>query len=360
MSTHKILVMGAGRIGVTVAVLLARTGDYTVFISDVANSYNLSELIGDSLQFISLDVRSPNEVIQFVKVNKIDGIVSCLPYNLTIEVAKIASFCGIDYFDPTEDVATTKLVCELANTTTNSFAPQCGLAPGFISIAANSLMKDFDDVENVKMRVGALTPNINNSLNYAFTWSIDGVINEYIKPCLAIENSELKLKPALSDLETLIVDNVHYEAFNTSGGVGSLVDSYLGKVKNMNYKTIRYPGHCSKMSFILNDLKLRDNPELVKEILTQVVPYTDDDKVVLSVAVQGKKNGKFCEMTYTKNLLPQIVDGNTYTAIQMATATGICTVIDIVIHEKQLSGLVKQEQIALESFLSNRFGCYYK
>jgi saccharopine dehydrogenase-like NADP-dependent oxidoreductase len=358
MGKHKVLVMGAGKIGTTVAVMLSRTSDYIVFIADI-NQPTLPIINNNSLQFKKLSIKEPNEIISFIKANQINGIVSCLPFNLTIEVAKIASHCGIDYFDPTEDVATTETVYELAKTGKNSFAPQCGLAPGFISIAANSLMQEFDDIDYVKMRVGALTPNINNSLNYAFTWSIDGVINEYIRPCIVIENGERKLKSALSDLETVIVDNFCYEAFNTSGGVGSLVDSVLGKVKNMDYKTMRYTGHCDKMSFVFNDLKLRDDPALAKKILTNVIPYTDHDKVVINVAVQGNVNAQFIEKTYTKTLLPKTVDGNLYTAIQMTTATSICTVIDLVMHEKKLSGLIKQEQISLKDFLANRFGCYY-
>lgn len=359
MSQHKILIMGAGKIGTTVAGLLARTGDYISYIGDVKLPHALPHVHSNPVQFKQLDVKNPITIIDFIKTNQIQGIVSCLPFNLTLEVAKIASSAGIHYFDPTEDVVTTNAVYELAKTSKGSFAPQCGLAPGFISIAANSLMSGFQEIDHVKMRVGALTQNTSNSLNYAFTWSVDGVVNEYIHPCVVIEDGQRKLKPALADLETIIVDNFHYEAFNTSGGVGSLVDSYVGKVKNMDYKTMRYPGHCTKMAFILNDLKLKDRPELIKEILAKVIPHTEDDKVVVCVAVQGDKNGTFTEKTYTNTLYPVTVDGNIYTAIQMTTATGICTVIDFVMHDKRLSGLVKQEQISLQDFLSNRFGAYY-
>jgi len=220
-------------------------------------------------------------------------------------------------------------------------------------------MNGFEDIDYVKMRAGALTQNTSNSLSYAFTWSVDGVVNEYIHPCMVIENGERKFKPALGDLETIVVNNYHYEAFHTSGGVGSLVDSFMGKVKNMDYKTMRYPGHCNKMSFILKDLKLGESPALAKQILSKVIPHAEDDKVVVYVSVQGNKNGVFSEKTYTNTLYPVTVDDNTYTAIQMTTAAGICTVVDLVMHEKKLSGLVKQEQISLKDFLNNRFGSYY-
>lgn len=359
MSKHKILVMGAGKIGVTVASLLARTNDYVAYLSDILAPKKLPLIEGNPIQFVALDVSRAIEIKQFILNNQIEGVISCLPYNLTIEVAKIAAETGIHYFDPTEDIATTAKVTELAASSKGAFAPQCGLAPGFISIAANSLTNGFNEIEHIKMRVGALTPNLNNNFHYAFTWSIDGVINEYIHPCVVMTDGERKLVPALDGLEHLVVDNEHYEAFYTSGGVGSLVESYTGRVKNMDYKTMRYKGHCAQMKFILQDMNLRSNPELAKQILTKVIPHSDQDKVVVYVSVLGMKNGQLTEETYTNTCMPMQVDNSKFTAIQLTTATGICTVVDLVVHEKKLSGLIKQEQISLNQFLANRFGGYY-
>jgi saccharopine dehydrogenase-like NADP-dependent oxidoreductase len=360
MIKHNILIMGSGRIGITVATLLARTNDYNVILSDIQKPHKLIELYPNSIKFTTLDIKKPKNIINFIKQNNIESIVSCLPFYLTIKVAMIANQCNINYFDPTEDINTTNKVLALAKKNTATFAPQCGLAPGFISIAANALMNNFDKIENVKMRVGALTQNTSNSLNYSFTWSVDGVINEYIHPCSVIENGNKIEKPALGDLEEIIVDNYKYEAFHTSGGVGSLIDTYYGQVNNLDYKTMRYPGHCAKMSFILNDLKLRQNPKLAKEILENVIPHTEEDKVVIYVAIQGEQNGLFSEKTYSNTLYPIEIDGNKFSAIQMTTATAICTIIDLVVTEKKLSGIVKQEQVNINEFLSNRFGSYYK
>ena len=163
----------------------------------------------------------------------------------------------------------------------------------------------------------------------------------------------------MGGLENIIIENEHYEAFHTSGGVGSLVDSYYGKVRNMDYKTMRYPGHCDKMAFLLKDLRLREDPELIKKILSRVIPHAEQDKVVVYVSVQGYKDSRLSEVSYTNTLYPLNVDGNNFTAIQMTTAAGICTVVDMVVHEKKLSGLIKQEQITLAEFLANRFGSYY-
>ncbi len=360
MSKHKMLIMGAGKIGITVASLLARTNDYEAYLSDIRRPNGIPEIPLNPVQFIALDINNADEIIKFIEDNAIEGIISCLPFHLTIEVAKIAAKTGIHYFDPTEDVATTSMVYELAKTSKGAFAPQCGLAPGFISIAANSLTEGFAEIDHIKMRVGALTPNVNNNFHYAFTWSIDGVINEYIHPCIVMQDGERKLVPALEGLEQLVVDNEHYEAFYTSGGVGSLVESYKGRAKNMDYKTIRYVGHCEKMKFILQDMNLREDPELAKKILTKVIPHVEQDKVVVYVSVVGKKNGMLSEITYTNTCYPLKVDKTTFTAIQMTTASGICTIVDMVVHEKKLTGLVKQEQVSLADFLANRFGSYYR
>jgi saccharopine dehydrogenase-like NADP-dependent oxidoreductase len=165
--------------------------------------------------------------------------------------------------------------------------------------------------------------------------------------------------PALSDLEPLVLDGIEYEAFHTSGGIGSLVDTYLGRIKNLDYKTIRYPGHCHKMTFLLQDLKLKNNPNLAKQILTNAIPYTRQDKVVIYVSVEGKKDGQLCEVNYTKVLYPLEISGYQYTAIQVATASSIYVIVDMVVHEKKISGLIRQEQISLDDFLANRFGQYY-
>ena len=109
----------------------------------------------------------------------------------------------------------------------------------------------------------------------------------------------------------------------------------------------------------MQDLQLRDDPALAKKILSKVIPYAEQDKVVIYVSVQGYKNGKLHEVNYTNTLFPVNYGGHTYSAIQMTTAAGICAVVDMVVHEKLFTGVVKQEQISLSNFLTNRFGVYY-
>ena len=171
---------------------------------------------------------------------------------------------GAHYLDLTEDVASTRAVKQLAAGARTAFIPQCGLAPGFITIVASDLASHFDELQDVRMRVGALPKFPSNALNYNLTWSTDGVINEYCEPCEAIVNGQLRETKPLEELEEFSLDGVLYEAFNTSGGLGTLCETLAGKVRNLNYRTIRYPGHAAIMKALLNDLRLRDRRELLK------------------------------------------------------------------------------------------------
>ena len=187
----------------------------------------------------------------------------------------------------TEDVASTRAVKQLAAGARTAFIPQCGLAPGFITIVASDLASRFDELQDVRMRVGALPKFPSNALNYNLTWSTDGVINEYCEPCEAIVNGQLRETQPLEELEEFSLDGVLYEAFNTSGGLGTLCETLAGKVRNLNYRTIRYPGHAAIMKALLNDLRLRDRRDLLKDILENSVPVTLQDVVIVFVTVSG-------------------------------------------------------------------------
>ena len=179
-----------------------------------------------------------------------------------------------------------------------AFVPQCGLAPGFISIAANELIGHFDELRSVKLRVGALPQHPNNVLKYSLTWSTEGLINEYGNPCLAIADRRLVEAAPLEGLEEIEIDGTLYEAFNTSGGLGSLGETWGERCEQMNYKTMRYPGHCEQMRLLMNDLKLNHDRGTLKRILENAVPQTLQDVVIVYVAVAGRQEGELREENY--------------------------------------------------------------
>jgi saccharopine dehydrogenase-like NADP-dependent oxidoreductase len=355
---QEIAIVGAGKIGSMIAELLVSSRDYAVTVID------RSQAQLDRLETAASVTKVAADITQGNTLEKILGgkyaVLSAAPYHATRLIAEAAKSAGAHYLDLTEDVASTRAVKQLAKGARTAFIPQCGLAPGFITIVASDLASHFDQLQDVRMRVGALPKFPSNALNYNLTWSTDGVINEYCEPCEAIVNGQLRETQALEELEEFSLDGILYEAFNTSGGLGTLCETLSGKVRNLNYRTIRYPGHAAIMKALLNDLRLRDRRELLKDILENAVPVTLQDVVIVFVTVSGMRAGQLVQETYANKIYAAPMGGRVRSAIQITTAGGICAVLDMLRtgHLPQ-SGLIKQEEIGLEAFLANRFGRVY-
>jgi saccharopine dehydrogenase-like NADP-dependent oxidoreductase len=363
MQMTKVLVLGAGKIGSLISWLLVQSGDYEVHVAD-ANSEALArfscELSHSRLQACTLDVLQRSCLADFLKQNGIEAVVSALPYFCNKGVAEAAGQQEAHYLDLTEDIDVAATVRQISAGASRAFAPQCGLAPGFISIVANDIMSRFSELNAVKLRVGALPINPSNALKYALTWSTNGLINEYINPCHAIHNGAPSMVQALEGYETIQLDGLLYEAFNTSGGLGTLADTYVGRVVDMNYKTLRYPGHCDRMRFLIKDLQLWRDREMLARILEHAVPTTHQDVVLIYVSVTGRREGEFLEETFVKKLYPKEIGGLPWTAIQVSTASAACAMLDMVLHGgAPARGFVTQESVSLAAFLANRFGRYY-
>ena len=353
-----VAVIGAGKIGSMIADLLGRSGDYRVTMVDRSADQFARLETSAPFKGVEMDVLDQRALTDLLRGKF--AVLSAAPYHLTTRVAEAAKAAGAHYLDLTEDVASTRHVKALAVDAQTAFIPQCGLAPGVITIVAADLCKRFDVLNDVRMRVGALPKYPSNALNYNLTWSTDGLINEYCEPCEAIVNGELHETPPLEELEEFALDGVTYEAFNTSGGLGTLCETLAGKARNLNYKTIRYPGHAHIMKALLNDLRLRDRRDVLKDILENAVPATLQDVVIVFVTVSGVRQGRLVQDTYANKIYSQMVGGVMRSAIQVTTAAGICGVLDLLSEGKlPARGFLKQEDIPLELFLANRFGRYY-
>ena len=353
-----VVVIGAGKIGATVAGLLASTGDYQVTLADRSAEVLASLDRHEHIRTVAADVEDSSRLV--VLLSGQFAVLNAAPFHLTTLIAEAARAARTHYLDLTEDVASMRRVRELAADASTAFIPQCGLAPGFVSIVAFDMAKRFEVLDSVKLRVGALPQYPSNALNYNLTWSTDGVINEYCEPCEAIVNGVRREVPPLEEREEFSLDGVTYEVFNTSGGLGTLCDTLEGKVRNLNYRTIRYPGHAAIMRALLNDLRLRDRRDVLKDILEHAVPTTLQDVVIVFVAVSGRNNGRLVQETYANKIYSRDVGGRTLSAIQITTAAAICTVLDLLATgQLPQSGFVRQEDIPLKVFLENRFGQVY-
>jgi saccharopine dehydrogenase-like NADP-dependent oxidoreductase len=353
-----IVVVGAGNIGATIADLLGTSGDYRVVVADRSRSQLETIRTGANVSTQLTDIADDAALRRLLSGRF--AVLSAAPFALTTRIAEAAAPLGVHYLDLTEDVASTRRVKELAATAKSALIPQCGLAPGFISIVASDLAREFDTLDSLKLRVGALPQYPSNALGYNLTWSTDGIINEYCEPCEAIVNGERVLVPALEERDAFSLDGVAYEAFNTSGGLGTLCDTLEGKVRTLNYRTIRYPGHAAIMKALLQDLRLAERRDVLKDIFENALPSTLQDVVIVFVAASGHKNGRLVQQTYAHKVYSGRIEGVMRSAIQITTAAGICTVLDL-LAEGALpqSGFIRQEDIGLDAFLSNRFGKVY-
>ncbi len=369
---NRILVLGAGKIGALIAGLLAESGDCHVRLADsrpgvaadVAAAHQQQTRVQQGkvvpIEPLDLDATNSAALEAALRWPGNTAVVSSLPYHCNVGVARAARAAGSHYFDLTEDVRSAAAVLQIAGGATTTFAPQCGLAPGFISIVAAELIRHFDTVRTVKLRVGALPQHPNNVLKYSLTWSTEGLINEYGNPCRSVINGEVREVLPLEGLEEIAIDGTHYEAFNTSGGLGSLADSYGRDIETMDYKTIRYPGHCEQMQLLMNGLKLNQDRETLRRILENSVPQTLQDVVIIYAAVTGLQEGELREENYVSKVYPQVIGERLWSAIQITTAAGICAVLDTVLHDPtRYRGFVRQEQFLLDDILGNRYGRYY-
>ncbi len=349
MSIEKVAVFGLGKVGELVGHLLVRAG------FDVTG-LDARERPIEGLRTRALDVTDADALRG--ALGDVDAVVSCLPYHLNVSVAEAAHDTAVHYFDLTEDVPTTQRVIELAkDRPDNVFVPQCGLAPGLIGIVGSSLADEFDSIRSIELKVGALPQNPTGLLGYAFNWSAEGVVNEYLNDCEVVRSGERRMVPAMSEMERVVIGGVELEAALTSGGLGTMCQTYEGRVHRLDYKTLRYPGHFRQMQFLFDELNLRDERELVGRILVDAKPPVDDDVVYLFAAVEGVWQGQPFRRNHVRAYRPIDIDGRTWRAISWTTAASAVSVVELVARGVlPRQGFVRQEEIALTDLLATKSG----
>ncbi|MEX0324694.1 MAG: saccharopine dehydrogenase C-terminal domain-containing protein [Puniceicoccaceae bacterium] len=347
----KIAVLGLGKVGRLAGELLHGTGfevtgfdnrefeglPFTTDTTDVADKASLKKALANR-----------------------DAVLSCLPYFLNRGVAEVAHELGLHYFDLTEDVPTTQAIRELAKTSKGLMAPQCGLAPGFIGIVGAHLISQFSSCRSCKMRVGALPQHPAGLMGYSFNWSPEGVVNEYLNDCQVLEGGEVKWVSPMEWIEKIVIGGIELEAFTTSGGLGTMCETYQGRVPDMDYKTMRYPGHVTLMNFFFHELLMHERREEAGEILVHAKPPVDDDIVYIHAAAEGEVEGRLQRLEFVRALKPLDIMGKQRRAIAWTTASSVAAVIEMV-RDGSLpqSGFLKQEDVPLEAFLKTKNGSRY-
>ena len=354
----RILIFGAGKVGLTLKTMLVKLLDVT--------QVSVADKDAGAADFV-LDVANDGDGALRNAVRNFDAVISALPFNLNKAIAQVCIDEDVSYFDFTEDTDTTEFIkqqAKQARVNANKdedlkavMVPQCGLAPGAINIIGASFARFFQEIHSLELRVGALPQTASNEMQYYLTWSSAGLVNEYLQPCDALyQGKPVKTMP-MEGLETIIIDGVNYEAFNTSGGVATMCESFAGKIGSLNYKTIRYPGHRDRMKFVINDLGLGKRQDLLTEIFDQNVPaIQNDDVVLLYVNAVGIRDGKLVRDSYVKKV--KAFENFHATAIQTTTAAGMAAVVELWMKGKLKSklGFVRQEDINVDDFLNTKWG----
>ncbi|MBK8627380.1 MAG: saccharopine dehydrogenase [Saprospiraceae bacterium] len=366
-----IFIAGSGGIGQAAGLILSESqvmqssiyfGDISQQVIDNAIDFVTQGCTGKAnLQGVLMPMEGSNEDMA-AALAKCDIILDCLPGSQAPRMAALAKQHHCHYANLTEYVQETKDVIAISKDADTAFVLQTGLAPGFINILAHKLYEEFcsdfgvDVVNSMHMKVGAISKNAPSPHYYAFTWSPIGVATEYLKDAEIVRNFKKKNVPALSGLERIIIDGDEYEDNFTSGGAADFPDAFAGKVKDLDYKTLRYPGH---YQWVKNTMSTINNSENrikdLENIMLQNIPSVEDDVVVVYASVEGKDNlGRLRRKEKSYKIKPSFVGNKRLRAIQTTTAAPLCEVAYMLMKNKW-KGTILQSQLSTAEFLEGPF-----
>jgi saccharopine dehydrogenase-like NADP-dependent oxidoreductase len=293
-----------------------------------------------------------------------DLLLDCLPGDEAVRMARLARQHGLHYANLTEHVEATETIRrEIAPGAERGFLLQTGLAPGVVDVLGHGLFQRFcrahgvDRADFLALRVGALVANAQPPTYYAFTWSPEGVATEYVRPAYAIRDGARTTLPSLSERARVVIGGAVYEEDLTSGGAADLPEALAGRVRHLDYKNLRWPGHYTWVEEVLDATPAGADPRehLHAEMLRSVPRVEEDDFVVVYAAVQGLDTDGVLRRLETSLRIPPFRCGaHTLRAIQATTAAGMAESARL-LRSGRHTGLVLQSQIDPESFLSGPF-----
>jgi saccharopine dehydrogenase-like NADP-dependent oxidoreductase len=289
-------------------------------------------------------------------------LLDCLPGGQAPRMARLARDFGLHYVNLTEYVAETEAIVNLAQNAGTGFVLQTGLAPGYINVLAHGLFQQFctdygvENVDKLEMKVGALSDHAVAPHFYGFTWSPVGVATEYVKNAQVLRNYQVVERPSLSERSRILIDGVAYEDDLTSGGAADLPQALAGKVRSLDYKTLRHPGHYAWVQEQLSAATGNtDTIAALQHAMEAAVPHLEDDRVVLYAAVEGRDAGGVLRRRETARLIrPMTVGKHRLRAIQTTTAAPMLECAMMLLEGKH-RGVVLQSRLDPKRFLEGYF-----
>ncbi|MBI3192848.1 MAG: saccharopine dehydrogenase NADP-binding domain-containing protein [Ignavibacteriae bacterium] len=309
------LVIGAGMMGSAEAYDLVNSEHVEqVFLADKdeARAKSVVKTLGSKAQGRQLDIAYYDDVVETMQ--RVDVALGATSYQHNVLLTKAAIEAGVHFCDLGGNMDVVYKQMELdakAKQVGVLILPNCGLAPGMACAIAAGAAKKFSSVDELHIRVGGLPQHPQPPLNYQLVFSPEGLVNEYLEPAERIHDGELQTVASMLDVEELEFPQPlgKMEAFNTSGGSSTLVHMFKGKVKELDYKTIRYKGHCEKFKLLLElgfgsaePIVLGDKTftarELFEQMLLKKLPMNGPDIVLMRVSIKGAMHGTQKELTY--------------------------------------------------------------
>lgn len=357
----KILILGAGRMGLGAAYDLAHNspGVVAVTVADVdeGRARAVCETVASAkLTPAQIDVADEGRVVALMRNH--DAALSCVTYfhNLALARAAVAArtnFC--DLGGNNSIVAAELALDEEARAAGINIIPDCGLAPGMVSILAAHGAARFEELEAIHIRVGGLPLEPKPPLDYQLVFSVEGLLNEYVERARIVRGGRIVEIDSMTEIEALEFPAPfgRLEAFQTSGGTSTLPETFVGRLRELDYKTIRYPGHCEKFKLLValglassDEVDLdgsRVSPRrLLGEMLVRHLPADEPDVVLVRLEFRGRADGATRTLRY--DLIDRFDERTGLSAMQRTTAFPASVVAQMMARgETARRGAVPQE-----------------
>ncbi len=312
----KVLVLGAGRMGHGAVFDLIHNSPGVESVTVADFDLKKAEAVADAVDRARVvphhvDASNESDIAHLMAGH--DSVISCVNYWYNVSLSRAAIATGANFCDlgGNNYVVDEQLgLDDEARAAGVNIIPDCGLAPGMVSILAMHGTDRFDEVSEIHIRVGGLPQMPEPPLNYQLVFSVEGLINEYIEVARVIRDGRITEVESMTELESLSFDGFPpLEAFQTSGGTSTLPDTFLGKIRELDYKTIRYAGHCDKFKTMI-DLGLCSSEEMVVdfqkvkprkvfgELLQKHLPADGPDYVLVRLDFVGTKDGAEKKLRY--------------------------------------------------------------
>lgn len=368
---HKIIIAGAGGIAEAVGLILAEWSKVTptIFIGNrtIDKAQKVTKWIEEgvtkscTIKPFHLAEKGITKEMKDI-FEECDILLDCLPGGLAPKMAQFAKDYHLHYANLTEYVNETNQIISLAKDAKTGFILQTGLAPGYIDVLANKLFQSFckdfkvEKVDTLEFKVGALTDHAVSPHYYGFTWSPIGVATEYIKEAITIRDYKRTTIPSLSERAKIIIDGITYEEDLTSGGAADLPDELSEKVRTLDYKTLRYPGHYEWIQKQIESIGHgNDIIKSLQQNMQQHIPHIENDQIILYAAVQGfDTNNVLRRREVAKKILPKTIGKHVLRAIQITTAVPLIQSAQLLL-ESSYTGVILQSQIETDRFLKGDY-----